>query len=60
MKSTTCQMNKYLIALPAFRGEKGFCHQTILVSAKNEAEAISIAMRLKPGSNIGDVKKVDY
>ena len=60
MKSTVCKMKKYLIALPAFRGGKGFCHQTILVRANNEAEAISIAMRLRPGRHTGDVKKVDY
>lgn len=52
--------NKYLIALPAFRGSKGFNHQTILVSAKDESEAKDIAIHLKPNDNIGDIKKVDY
>lgn len=51
---------KYLIALPIFVGEKGFNHQTILVSARNEHEAVSIANHLKPNDNIGDIKKVNY
>ena len=53
-------MNNYLIALPAFPKAKGFCHPTILVRAKDEADAIDAARRLRPGRNIGDVKKVDY
>lgn len=53
-------MKKYLIALPIFAGAKGFSHQTILVSAKNKREAVSIAIHLKPHANIGDIKKVDY
>ena len=52
--------SKYLIALPTFRGAKGFNHQTILVSAKDEDDARDIARHLKPHSNIGDIKKVDY
>lgn len=52
--------SKYLVALPAFRGSKGFNHQTILVSAKDEDDARDIARHLKPHSNIGDIKKVDY
>ena len=52
--------SKYLIALSAFRGNKGFNHQTILVSAKDEDDARDIARHLKPYSNIGDIKKVDY
>lgn len=52
--------NKYLIAFPAFPKSKGFCHQTILVSAKDENEALRIAIHLKPKSNIGDIKKVYY
>lgn len=52
--------NKYLIALPAFRGAKGFNHQTILVSGTDEDDARDIAKHLKPNSNIGDIKKVDY
>lgn len=51
---------KFLVALPSFRGEKGFCHQTILVRAKNVEDAVSVAMRLKPNRNIGDVKEVNY
>ena len=52
--------NKYLIALPCFPKAKGFCHRTVLVSARDENDAISIAKRLKPHDNIGDIKKVDY
>lgn len=53
-------MKKYLIALPSFKGDKGFCHQTILVSAKDKNDAISLAMHLKPNRNIGEVKEVNY
>jgi hypothetical protein len=52
--------NKYLIALPAFPNDKGFNHQTILVSALNEEDAIKLARHLKPNKNIGDIKKVNY
>lgn len=52
--------NKYVIALPSFKGDKSFNNQTILISAKNEIEAMSIARELKPHSNIGAIKKVDY
>ncbi len=51
---------KYLIALPAFPKEKGFCHQTVLVSAVDEQDAISLAIHLKGRRNIGDVKEVFY
>ena len=53
-------MKKYLIALPAFYGQKGFNCPTILVSAKDERDAVSIAIHLRPGANIGDIKTVDY
>lgn len=53
-------MTKYLIALPCLPGAKGFCHRTILVSAKSERDAISIARHLRPHDNIGDVKAVNY
>lgn len=52
--------NKYLIALPAFPKSKGFNHRTVLVSAIDENDAISIARHLKPNDNIGDIKMVDY
>ena len=52
--------NKYLVALTSFPNEKGFNHQTVLVSAKDENEARVIAKHLKPNHNIGDIKKVDY
>ena len=53
-------MKKYLVALPAFPKEKGFCHQTILISAKDKDDAIDLVRILKPNSNIGDIKEVDY
>lgn len=53
-------MKKFLIALPSFKGAKGFCHRTVLVSAENEMEAESKAIELKPNDNIGEVKEVNY
>lgn len=53
-------MEKYLVALPSFPGSKGFCHQTILVSAKDELDAVSIVRHLKPNRNIGEIKEVNY
>jgi hypothetical protein len=54
------QKNKYLVALPSFKGSKGFNHKTILVSAINESDAIKLVSYLRPFDNIGDIKKVDY
>lgn len=51
---------KYVIALPVFKGAKGFNHQTILVSALNVNDAIAIVRHLKPHDNIGEIKAVDY
>jgi hypothetical protein len=51
---------KYLIALPSFPRDKGFCHPTILVSAVDEADAIDLARYLKPRANIGSIKEVNY
>lgn len=53
-------MRRYLIALPVFRGSKGFSHPTLLVSAKDECDAMSIVRHLKPKCNIGDIKQVNY
>lgn len=53
-------MNRYLIALPCFRGSKGFNHPTILVKGKDERDAAAIARRLRPGAHIGDIKRVYY
>ena len=52
---------KYLIALPTFHGFKGFNCPTILVSAKNEEDAVTLVRHLR-GNNvrIGDIKKVTY
>lgn len=52
--------NTYLVALPYFPTDKGFNHQTILVSAIDEDEAKKKAKRLRPNSNIGDIKLVEY
>ena len=51
---------RYLIALPTFKGDKGFNHQTILVRAKDKAEARSLVYYLKGAVNIGDIKQVNY
>lgn len=53
-------MNTYLIALPAFPHNKGFCHQTILVKAKGINDAKSLVRHLKPRCTIGDIKQVNY
>ena len=53
-------MKKYLIALPAFPNDKGFNHQTILVSGDDENDAVALASHLRPGRNIGDIKEVNY
>jgi hypothetical protein len=62
MMSEVIQKNKsnYLVAYPAFAGEKGFNHPTVLVEAQDEAEAIVIAKYLHPHWNVGDVKEVNY
>tara|TARA_R110000782_G_scaffold241700_1_gene328164 strand:- start:26 stop:196 length:171 start_codon:yes stop_codon:yes gene_type:complete len=52
-------MNKYLIALPCFRGSKGFNHKTVLVSATDRVDAIKQVRHLKGDVNIGDMKKVE-
>ena len=56
--------NKYLIALPGWRGAKGFNHPTKLVSATDEFDAINLVYHLKGNSHwpviIGDIKQVDY
>ena len=53
-------MEKYLIALPCFPYSKGFNHETILIMAKDKRDAVDIARHLRPGCNIGDIKKVNY
>jgi hypothetical protein len=52
--------HRYLIALPTFKDGKGFCHKTILVSARDIADARSLAKHLKPNANIGDIKRFEY
>lgn len=52
---------KYLVALPAFPNDKGFNHQTVLVSATDENDAIDRVIHLKGNRvNIGDIKIVNY
>lgn len=51
---------KFLIALPSFDGSKGFNHPTILVSAYDTNDAISIVKHLKPRDIIGEIKEVNY
>lgn len=54
-------MKKFLISLPSFPKDKGFCHPTILVSGKDENDAISLAYHIKGNRiNIGDIKEVNY
>lgn len=53
-------MGKYLVALPTVKGQTGYNCPTILVSASSFIEAIEKAKSLRPGKNIGSVKKVDY
>ncbi len=48
--------NKYLIALPVFVGDKGFNHQTILVSAVSVPDAISLVHHLRGSCNIGEIE----
>lgn len=52
---------KYLVALPCFPNAKGFNHQTILVSAKDENDAIDQVIHHKGNRvNIGEMKIVNY
>lgn len=52
---------KYLVALPTFPNDKGFCHQTVLVSAIDENDATDLVYHLKGNRvNIGEVKEVNY
>lgn len=54
-------MSKFLIALPEFKNQKGFCCPTILITAINKSEAIKIAYSIKPNIKyIGDIKEVNY
>ena len=52
--------NKYLVALPTFRGQKGFNCETILVSAKDTHDCKQLVRHLRPHCNIGDIKEVFY
>ena len=54
----TLEKKTYLIALPTFRGSKGFNHQTILVRAKGKADAMDLVRHLRGAVNIGDIKEV--
>ena len=54
--------NKYLVALPCFRGAKGFNHRTVLVSAKDENDARDLVSQLgvMTRGGIGDIVRVYY
>jgi len=56
----TTKNHKYVVALPCFPGERGFNHQTILVSAVDKKDAVSLVRYLKPQCYIGDIKEVCY
>ena len=52
---------KFLVALPTFKGTKGFCCPTVLVIAKDKDDAIDCVYHLKGRNvNIGDIKQVNY
>lgn len=51
------EKKKYLVALPVFRGAKGFNHRTVLVSATDRYDAIALVRHLRPNDNIGDIKE---
>ena len=48
---------QWLVALPDTPGAKGFCHRTILVSAKGKDDCIDLVRHLRPNDNIGDIKE---
>jgi hypothetical protein len=60
MNTKTDKKQKYLVALPTFRGSKGFNHPTILVSATSIEDAKDLVKHLRPGHFIGDIKIVNY
>ena len=63
LNTTANAMNKrkFLIALPSFPCKKNFNHETILVSAKDEADAIDLVFHLRPDTrHIGKIKEVNY
>lgn len=60
MKTKTDRKDKlFLVAITCFQGEKGFCHRTILLRAKDAAEARCEAHKRATGF-IGDIKEVNY
>lgn len=60
MRGKDLSKKKFLVALPTFKNDKGFCCPTILVSALNTDDAIDLVRHLKPNCNIGDIKEVNY
>jgi len=50
----------YLVALPAFPNDKGFCHRTTLIRAEDELDARSRVAEKFPHENIGDIKEQKY
>lgn len=52
---------KFLIALPSFPCKKNFNHPTILLSAKDEIDAINLLFHLRPRTlHVGKIKEVNY
>jgi len=50
---------KFLIALPTFPCKKNFNHQTILLSAKDENDAINLLFHLRPHTRyVGKIREV--
>ena len=51
---------KFLIALPSFPDKKSFNHPTILLSAKDERDAIDLLFHLRPNTRlVGKIKEVN-
>ena len=52
------QKKKFLVALPSFRGSKGFNHRTILVESTDEVDARALVNHLIQPRYIGEIKEV--
>lgn len=51
---------KFLIALPCFPCKKNFNHETILLSTKDERDAIDLLFHLRPNTrHVGKIKEVN-
>jgi len=57
----TMNKKKFLIALPTFPCKKNFNHQTILLSAKDENDAMNLLFHLRPHTrHVGKIREVKY